>query len=124
MFIYYRPTKYVAKQSETMATRNNLQSGDKRQPKTLFLTILDLRSSMVLSFSIAAYVKCLLSIGLLNTSRFEAILGKIYIFHVPVEKKVSIPDMKSKTIDEQLMNAGQKSLQPVFSIASCRQSGD
>ena len=36
------------KQSETRATRNNLQSGDKRQSKTLFLTILDLRSSIVL----------------------------------------------------------------------------
>ena len=43
------------------------QSDDKRQPKTLFLTILDLRSSIVLTFSIAAYLKCLLNIGLLNT---------------------------------------------------------
>ena len=45
------------------------QSGDKRQSKTLFyvLTILDLRSSIVLTFSIAAYLKCLLNIGLLNT---------------------------------------------------------
>ena len=42
------------------------QSGDKRQSKTLFLTILDLRSSIVLTFSIAAYHKCLLNIGLLN----------------------------------------------------------
>ena len=55
------------KQSETRANRNNLQSGDKRQTKILFLTILDLRSSIVLSFTIAAYVKCLLNIGLLNT---------------------------------------------------------
>ena len=55
----------------------------------------------------------------------KAILGIIYIFHVPVEKKVSIPDMRqSKTLDEQSMNAGQKSLQPVFPIASCRRSGD
>ena len=55
----------------------------------------------------------------------KAILGIIYIFHVPVEKNVSMPDMRqSKTLDEQSMNAGQKSLQPVFSIASCRQSGD
>ena len=38
------------------------QSGDKRQSKTLFLTILDLRSSIVLTFSIAAYLKCLLNI--------------------------------------------------------------
>ena len=43
------------------------QSGDKRQSKTLFLTILDLRSSIVLTFSIAAYLKYLLNIGLLNT---------------------------------------------------------
>ena len=43
------------------------QSGDKRQSKTLFLTILDLRSSIVLTFTIAAYLKCLLNIGLLNT---------------------------------------------------------
>ena len=43
------------------------QSGDKRQSKTLFLTILDLRPSIVLTFSIAAYLKCLLNIGLLNT---------------------------------------------------------
>ena len=42
------------------------QSGDKRQSKTLFLTILDLRSSVVLMFSTAAYLKCLLNIGLLN----------------------------------------------------------
>ena len=52
----------------------------------------------------------------------KAILVIINIFHVPVEKKVSIPDMRqSKTLDEQSMNASQKSLQPVFSIASCRQ---
>ena len=31
------------------------QSGDKWQSKTLFLTIFDLRSSIVLTFSIAAY---------------------------------------------------------------------
>ena len=43
------------------------QLGDKRQSKTLFLTILDLRSSKALKFSIAAYLKCLLNIGLLNT---------------------------------------------------------
>ena len=43
------------------------RSGDKRQSKTLFLMILDLRSSIVLTFSIAAYLKCLLNIGLLNT---------------------------------------------------------
>ena len=43
------------------------QSGDKRQSKTMFLTILDLRSSIVLTFSIAAYLKCLLNIDLLNT---------------------------------------------------------
>ena len=43
------------------------QSGDKRQSKTLFLTILNLRSPIVLAFSIAAYLKCLLNIGLLNT---------------------------------------------------------
>ena len=54
-------------QSEERATRNNLQSGDKRQSKTLYLTILDLRSSIVLTFSIAAYLKCLLNIDLLNT---------------------------------------------------------
>ena len=35
------------------------------------------------------------------------------------KKIVSIPDMQqSKTIDEQLMNAGQESLQPVFLIAN------
>ena len=34
------------------------QSGDKRQSNTLFLMILDLRSSIVLTFSIAAYFKC------------------------------------------------------------------
>ena len=53
----------------------------------------------------------------------KAILGINYIFHVPVEKKnVSIPDMRQlKTLDKQSMDAGQKSLQPVFSIASCRQ---
>ena len=43
------------------------KSGDKRQSKTLFLTILDLRSSIILTFSIAAFLKCLLNIGLLNT---------------------------------------------------------
>ena len=35
------------------------QSGDKWQSKTLFLSIFDLRSSMVLTFSIAAYRVCL-----------------------------------------------------------------
>ena len=34
------------------------QSGDKWQSKTLFLTIFDLRLSMVLTFSIAAYPVC------------------------------------------------------------------
>ena len=91
-------------QSETMATRNNLQSGDKRQSKTLLLTILDLRSSVVLTFSIAAYLKCLLNIGLLNTysqnNPKQGLLGIIYIFHGSVEKNnfVSTPDIRqSKT---------------------------
>ena len=111
------------KQSETRATRNDLQSGDKWQSKTLFQTILDLRSSMVLSFLIAAFVKCLLNIGLLNTLPNNT-RNNLH-FHVSVEKNVSIPDMrKSKTLDEQFMNAGQKSLQPVFSIASCPRSGE
>ena len=43
------------------------QSGDKRQSKALFWTIWGLRSSMVLAFTIAAYLKYLLNIGLLNT---------------------------------------------------------
>ena len=43
------------------------RSGDKRQSRTRFLMILDLRSSIVLTFSIAACLKCLLNIGLLNT---------------------------------------------------------
>ena len=34
------------------------QSGDKWQSKTLFLTILDLHSSILLPFSIAAYPMC------------------------------------------------------------------
>ena len=37
----------------------------KRQSKNLFLTILDLRLALVLTFSIAAYLVCLLNI--LNT---------------------------------------------------------
>ena len=40
------------------------RSSDKPQSKTLFLMILYLRSSIVLTFSIAAYLKCLLNIGL------------------------------------------------------------
>ena len=43
------------------------QSGNKRQTKSLFLTILDLRSSIVLMFSSAAFLKCTLNTGLLNT---------------------------------------------------------
>ena len=43
------------------------QSGDKRQSKALFLAILDPRSLIVLTFSIASYLKCLFNIGLLNT---------------------------------------------------------
>ena len=43
------------------------KSGDKWQSKTLFLAILDLHLSIVLTFSIAAYLKCLLHIGLPNT---------------------------------------------------------
>ena len=35
------------------------QCGDKWQMKTLFLTIFDLRSSIVLAFSIATYPVCL-----------------------------------------------------------------
>ena len=34
------------------------QSGDKRRSKTLFLTIIDIRSSTILTFSIAAYPVC------------------------------------------------------------------
>ena len=35
-----------------------------------------------------------------------------------LKNNVFIPDMRqSKTLDEQSMNAGHKSLQPVFSIA-------
>ena len=37
------------------------QSGDKLQLKTLFRTILDLRLSIALTFSIADYLKCLLN---------------------------------------------------------------
>ena len=43
------------------------QSGDKRQSKALFLAILDPRSSIALTFTIASYLKCLFNIGLLNT---------------------------------------------------------
>ena len=44
------------------------QSDDKRQSKIMFLTILDLCSSIVrITFSIAPYLKCLLNICLLNT---------------------------------------------------------
>ena len=50
VFIEYRPTEYVAKQSKTRATKSNLQSGNKRQSKTLFLTILDLLAPIVLTF--------------------------------------------------------------------------
>ena len=58
MFIEYRPTEYIAKQSETRATRNNFH------------------------FSCSCY-----------------------------KKNVSIPAMRqSKTLGEQLMNAGQISL--------------
>ena len=42
------------------------QSGDKQQAKALFLAILDPRSSIVLTFSIASYLTCLFNIGLLN----------------------------------------------------------
>ena len=65
VFIYIGILNTQPKQSETRATRNNLQS-DKLQSKSVFLTILDLHSSIVLSFLIAPYVKCLLNIGLLN----------------------------------------------------------
>ena len=37
---------------------NRRQSGDKWQSKILFLTIFDLRSSVLLTFSIAAYPVC------------------------------------------------------------------
>ena len=88
----------------------------------------DLRSSIVLSFSIAAYVKCLLNIGLLNTkpkqSETRAFRNNL-LFRVPVEKKsFHTGYATSKTLHEQSMNADQKSLQPVFSIDNCRQSGD
>ena len=43
------------------------QSGDERQSKALFLAILDPRSSIALTFSIASYLKCLFNIGQLNT---------------------------------------------------------
>ena len=42
------------------------QSGDKRQSKALSLAILDPRSSIALTFSIASYLKCLFNIDLLN----------------------------------------------------------
>ena len=46
---------------------NCRQSGDKWQSKALFLAILDPRSSIVLTFSPASYLKFLFNIGLLNT---------------------------------------------------------
>ena len=46
---------------------NRRQSGDDRQSKALFLAISDQRSSIVLTFSIASYLKGLFNIGLLNT---------------------------------------------------------
>ena len=75
------------------------QSVDKQQLTNLFLTILDLRSSIVLTFSIAAYLKCLLNIGLLNTklkqSETRPTRNNLH-FHVSVEKNnfVSTPDRR------------------------------
>ena len=43
------------------------KSGNKRKSKALSLAILDQRSSIVLTFSIASYPMCLFNIGLLNT---------------------------------------------------------
>ena len=73
-------------------------------------------------------MKCLLNIGPLITSpkqsETRATRNNLH-FSCSCWKNVSIPDMwQSKTLEEQSMKAGQKSLQPVFSIASCRQSGD
>ena len=58
---------FVASVETELSTAVCRQCGDKRQLKALFLAILDPRSSMVLTFSIASYLKCLFYIGLLNT---------------------------------------------------------
>ena len=61
----------------------------------MFLTILDLCSSIVLTFSITSYLKCLLDIGLLNLNDPKpGLLGIINIFYVSVERNnfVSTPD--------------------------------
>ena len=50
------------------------QPGDKWQLKTLFLTIFDLGSSIVLTFSIAAYQVCIRDQQVTCRSSFEQIL--------------------------------------------------
>ena len=62
------------------------QLGDKRQLKILFLTIFDLRSSIVLMFLIAAYPVYLLIYCRLSQDNLKHGLGVIKSFHVSVEK--------------------------------------
>ena len=71
---------------------NCSQSGDKRQLKTLFLKILDLRSLIALKFSIVAYPKCLLNILIRSQNNLkQGLLGIIYNFHVSVKKIILFP---------------------------------
>ena len=92
----------------------------------------DLRSTFVDSIVVfdcplcEVFIEYRPTVNISQNNLKQGLLGIVYIFHISVIKKyVSIPDMRqSKTLGEQSMNASQISLQPVFSIANFRQSGD
>ena len=52
------------------------------------------------------------------------VLGIIYIFHVSEKKMFPHLICGNRKLSKQSTNADQKSLQPVFSIANCRQTDD
>ena len=76
-------------------------------PKSLFLTVFDLRSSIASTFSIATYPVCVLIQWIRNQNNLKQELGVIYIFQSCFcwKKFVSTPDSEQSktllTIDER-----------------------
>ena len=92
-------------------------------PKSLFLTVFDLRSSIASTFSIATYPVCVLILWIRNQNNLKQELGVIYIFQSCFcwkKKFVSTPDSEQSktllTIDER----GSKLARNSILIAKCR----
>ena len=91
-------------------------------PKSLFLTVFDLRASIASTFSIATYLVCVLIQWIRNQNNLKQEIGVIYIFQSCFcwkKKFVSTPDSEQSktllTIDER----GSKLARNSVLIAKC-----